>query len=227
MSFNRELSISMFNANSEEELRSKLYGQWSDLTTVETNCITEKLSEFNSPRYCEIGVYFGGNFLKVYKSLQESKEDFHMYGVDLFENLKAEEQTSQTHDLYNKWNMLNVAVKVELEEALHQRLCHKFTLVKGHSDVAVEGLQEKCDVFFIDGNHTYEQTMLDAKACISSSKVGSYLIFHNASKNIQPDPQYVLRDGGPHLVVENLCKLDNVEFVESAERCSVVRVLSV
>ena len=40
-----------------------------------------------------------------------------MYRVDLFEDLKQEIQNDQTHDLYNKWNMLNVAVKEELEQA--------------------------------------------------------------------------------------------------------------
>jgi len=224
MSFNRGLAQSMFGVGTEKELRDKLYGRWSDLTPAENGCILRRLSEFDEPKYCEIGVYFGGNFFNVSEFLKSSKENYYMYGIDLFENLITETQESQTHDLFNKWNMLNISVHGELTEALRNFGSEKFSLLKGYSHRIAAHLPEKCDVFFIDGNHTYEQTMLDALACSKRASGGSYLIFHNASDNIKPDPEYVEEDGGPHRVVEDLCKDDKFEFVERIERCAVVRV---
>ena len=222
--FNQRLAQEMFGVTNESDLRSKLYGTWSDLTPDEAISIIECLEKFENPKYCEIGVYFGGNFKNTNDWLRENKENFHMYGVDLFEDLKQEIQNDQTHDLYNKWNMLNVAVKEELEQSLDAQFCKNFTLVKGSSDKATLTLPEKCDVFFIDGNHTYDQSLADAEACIKMANPGAYLVFHNASTDIQPDPQYVERDGGPWAVCEMLSNRENLTYVKLVDRCAIMRV---
>ncbi len=225
--FNQQLAYQMYGVTNEKDLRDKLYGTRTDLSPGEVDVILECLSEFDAPRYCEIGVYFGGNFKAVNDWLRENKEDFQMYGVDLFEDLQSEIQEGQTHDLYNKWNILNVAFSGELESALKSFGCEKFTLCKGRSENTTRELPEKCDVFFIDGNHTYAQTLADAEACLESAKPGSYLVFHNASDDIQPDPQYVALDGGPWAVCELLKSRDNLTYKKIVDRCVVMRVENV
>ena len=223
--FNSHLANAMFGVSTETQLREKIYCTRSDLTEVEKNTITNFLSKFASPTYCEVGVYFGGNFDHVLAWLINNKESFHCFGVDLFESLAAQSQENQTHDLYNKWNILNVAYRDDLESALSSRSRENFTLLAGNSDTVVSNMQESCDVYFLDGNHTYEQTMKDAEACIAKSKAGAYLIFHNASKNIPPDDQYVKRDGGPYKVCKDLLTRPNVEFVGLYDRCCVLTVI--
>ena len=225
--FNQQLAYQMYGVTNETDLRMKLYGTRTDLSQGEVDAITECLGEFDSPRYCEIGVYFGGNFKIINEWLRENKDEFHMYGVDLFEDLQSEIQQGQTHDLYNKWNILNVAFCKELENALQNLGCKDFTLHKGRSENETKVLPEKCDVFFIDGNHTYAQTLADAEACLENCKEGSYLIFHNASDNIQPDPQYVAIDGGPWAVCELIKSRENLTYKKIIDRCAIIRVENV
>lgn len=222
--FNAPLAFKMFGVDTEEALRAKLAGTRTDLTPDETASILACLNEFDSPRYCEIGVYFGGNFNLINEWLRDNKKDFHMFGIDLFEDLEGEPQTEQTHDLYNKWNILNVASKEGLEASLNDMGAIKFSLHKGRSDEIPQSLPEKCDVFFIDGNHSYAQALADANACLLNAKKGSYLVFHNASNNIEPDPQYVARDGGPWAVCELLSQRENLSYVRLVDRCGILRV---
>ena len=222
--FNAPLAFEMFGVSSEDELRKKINGTRTDLTPNEITCIVECLNEFDDPKYCEIGVYFGGCFKMINEWLRKNKSNFKMFGIDLFEDLKKESQDIQTHDLYNKWNILNVASKDDLDDFLTQDGCVRFSLYKGRSEELPKILSEKCDVFFIDGNHTYAQAMADAEACLKNSKKGTYLIFHNASNNMQPDPQYVARDGGPWAVCENLKERENLSYVRLIDRCSILRV---
>jgi len=222
--FNSHLANKYYGVDNEKDLRDKLYGLRTDLTDPEHEIILSYLEKFDSPRYCEIGVYFAGNFKKVNDWLSKNKKDFHMFGVDLFEQLASQDSNIQTHDLYNKWNILNVAYKDDLHAALKDFGCDKFSLHMGSSDKTVKTISEKCDVFFIDGNHTFDQTLLDAEACIEMSKPGTILIFHNASNSIQPDPQYVERDGGPWAVCNLLKQMPNIEYIELVDRCAVLKV---
>lgn len=222
--FNSHLAYKMFGVETEEELRSELYGTRSDLTQPERDSIINCLNEFESPKYCEVGVYFGGNFDKILSWLGSNKENYFCYGVDLFEDLSNENQGDQTHDLFNKWNILNVAYRESLSSALESRERKNFELLKGNSHIVVSEMEEPCDVYFLDGNHTYAQTRLDAMACIEKANPGAYLVFHNASKDIPPDDQYVARDGGPWQVCEELSKQDNIEYVGLFDRCAVLRI---
>ena len=224
MTFNRNLAHQMYGVTNEKDLRDKLYGTRTDLTDPEFETIVEFLEEFNTPQYCEIGVYFGGNFKRVNEWLTNNKESFHMFGVDLFERLESEVQHTQTHDLYNKWNILNVAFKDELDSALSKFGCANYSLHIGNSHATVRQLPKSCDVFFIDGNHTYAQTLADAESCITVANNPAYLIFHNASNSIKPDPQYVARDGGPWAVCNILKERKNVEYVKLVDRCAVLKI---
>ena len=118
-----------------------------------------------------------------------------------------------------------VYFKGDLEQAIKNTGIERFNLEMGMSHETVSDLDRKYDVLFIDGNHTFEQTLKDAEACIQVSKKGSFLIFHNASNNIQPDPQYIERDGGPWKVCETLKKRDGLLFTGLFDRCSIFEVV--
>tara|TARA_B100000686_G_scaffold350370_2_gene446166 strand:- start:1087 stop:1869 length:783 start_codon:yes stop_codon:yes gene_type:complete len=224
--FNERLAYEMYGVSSESDLRDALYGTRTDLTEPEYRCIIEHLKKFDNPAYLEIGVYFGGNFTKVLSFLEENNENFKAVGVDLFESLLDAQNENQTHDIVNKWNILNVAFKDDLERFLKGSGFTNFEFIQGNSDRVVASLDQKFDVFFIDGNHTFDQTLKDANACIEKSKKGSFLIFHNASDNMVPDPQYVKRDGGPWKVCEQLKNSNDLRYVGLFDRCAVFEVLS-
>lgn len=224
-SFNKMLAEKMFNVVSEEDLREKLHGNWTDLTDVEFNSICDCLSKFENPRYLEIGVWWGGNFIKIAKYLEEKFSDYYLTGVDLFEYLITQQEEDQTHAILNKWNILNVAFKDELEHVIRSVGIDKFSLEMGMSHDTVRSLNQTFDVFFIDGNHTFDQTLKDAEACLEKSKKGSFLIFHNASNNIPPDPQYIEKDGGPWRVCELLRDREELRYIDLLDRCAVLEVV--
>jgi len=223
--FNKHLSEKMYGVSTEADLRKLLYGTRTDLTAGEFNSICDHLSKFDNPQYLEIGVYFGGNFNKVANFLKNNFKDYHITGVDLFETLMAQDQCDLTHDILNKWNILNVAFKDDLSDFLQSSGIENFSLVMGFSDTAVKNLESAFDVMFIDGNHTFDQTLKDAEACLERSKKGSFLIFHNASSDIEPDPQYIEKDGGPWRVCELLKKRDSLRHVGLFDRCSIFEVI--
>jgi predicted O-methyltransferase YrrM len=225
--FNRRLAEEMYGVTNEADLRKKLYGTRTDLTDAEFTCICNFLSRFNNPKYLEIGVYFGGNFLKVANFLKENKENYHLTGVDLFESIAQYSAMGPdlTHDILNKWNILNVAYEADLFKFLKSCEINSFDLVRGVSDKAVREIDKTFDVMFIDGNHTFDQTLKDAESCMERSKVGSFLIFHNASSDIQPDPQYIEKDGGPWAVCEKFKSDDRLKYIGLFDRCSVFEVI--
>lgn len=224
--FNAALAKQMYDADSEEELRDKIYGTRSAITGPELEKIKSALDQFETPRYVEIGVYFGGTFATILQHLKDTKESYHCYGIDLFEDLEDETfGPNQTHEKRNKWNILNVAYKDGLEKKLREMGHENFTLLKGQSHEMVREIDTECaDVFFIDGNHTYEQVKLDAEAAMATAQMNSYIIFDNSSNDINPDPQYVALDGGPWKLCEELKEDSRVEFIERVHRCSFFRV---
>jgi len=224
--FNRLLAEKMYGVSNESDLRKKLYGTRTDLTDDEFKCICDTLSRFSNPKYLEIGVYFGGNFFKVASFLKNKFDSYHVTGVDLFESIVKYSATgvSLTHDILNKWNILNVAYESDLSNFLKESGVESFSLVKGVSDIAVREIDDIFDVMFIDGNHTFEQTLKDAESCLKKSKKGSFLIFHNASNSIQPDPQYIEKDGGPWAVCEKLKEDVRLKYIGLFDRCAIFEV---
>jgi hypothetical protein len=217
----------------EKELRENLYGNTTDLTENESGCIIKYLQKFERPRYLEIGVWYCGTFCKVLDFLKQDKKEFYAIGVDLFESILNEERIPcpnggsatyvGTHKLSNKWNTLNVAYHDNIVRSLKERGYENFSLLKGHSDKVITENRLDADVCFIDGSHTYKQTKKDAENCIVLAKPGSYIIFHNASNDQQPDIQYVKRDGGPWKVCKELKSDIRVEFMEKSDRCMVYK----
>lgn len=235
--FNQHLAQKMYGAKTERELRDAIHGERSGITEAELRCITGLLDRFDDPVYCEVGVYFGGTFRLVMDHIS-SKPGHLGIGIDLFEDLKDHIGPEQTHEALNKWNILNVAYRDELEASLRAKGLQSFHLLKGMSHQVLRYLpwlikdsdHESVDphVIFLDGNHTYDQTMRDFEAAHDAVRSGGYIVFHNASNNIAPDPEYVARDGGPWQVCEDIAERVNgsatLTELDQVERCRVFRV---
>jgi len=223
---NARLALDMYGAATESQLRSKLYGSRSGIEPEELEEICLLLSKHESPIYGEIGVYFGGTFRKVLDFLKENKKAYHAYGFDLFEDLSSERfGDEQTHELYNKWNILNVAFKEGLENKLDELGHTNFNLVKGSSEKTVCDIDKKFNVFFIDGNHTYQQAKLDFNSVIKKCEAGSSIIFDNSSSDMEPDVRYVEKDGGPWKVCQELKSDPRVKFIKKMVRCTYFKVI--
>ena len=219
--FNKHVAMQHYGVDNEKDLREKITGERSAITNEEINTIFEYLEKFSDPVYAEIGVYFGGTFSKVLSYLQKNKKKYWAHGFDLFEDLQNETfGDDQTHDIKNKWNILNVAFKDELEESLKNKKFNNFTLHKGCSDKKVDEAKMTVDLGFIDGNHTYRQVKLDFEALLKKCKKGSVIVFDNSSNNIEPDPRYVALDGGPWKVCEELKKDSRVKHIKQVHRCN-------
>jgi hypothetical protein len=223
--FQDQLAYQMYGVRTEKDLRRKLYGNRSGIEPVEFEELKACLSEFDEPSYGEIGVYFGGTLAKVLHYLTTSKKKYEVHGFDLFELLEREETgAGQTHDLYNKWNILNVAYKEDLRMTLEEMGYFNFNLVMGNSNESVDKSDCKFDVVLIDGNHTYKQAKLDFESVVKKTKSGGYIIFDNSSNEHLPDTRYVEIDGGPWKVCEDLRLDDRVSFIKRVHRCTFFKV---
>src|SRR5574342_385606 len=78
-------------------------------------------------------------------------------------------------------NTLNVAACYELDAALKECGHTKFHLVKGNSDEMIGLVLKECGpcVVFLDGNHSYDQTMKDFMAVKNATDDHCTVIFHN------------------------------------------------
>lgn len=223
--FDTFLAQKHYGVDNEKDLRDKIYGTRSAIFDEELNQIFQHLSSFDSPNYVEVGVYFGGTFSKILELLGKSNKEYHAIGIDLFEDLSGEVfGQDQTHELYNKWNILNVAFRDDLRAKLEEMGRKNFTLKKGMSDEVLKTIPKKQYVILIDGNHTYNQAKKDYEAALSVCESGSIIVFDNSSNDIEPDPRYVKLDGGPWKVCEELKNSKDVEFLEKIKRCSFFKV---
>ena len=224
MSINIDEAMRHYGVRKESLLRDKMYGTRSALSENELNEILGIVDTYEAPVYGEIGVYFGGTFRAVLEKIKD-KDSFGC-GFDLFEDLEGETfGKDQTHELYNKFYILNVAFRDGLTDKLQSFGLDKFELVKGSSDITVPNSNKVFDVFLIDGNHTYAQTKKDFECVIKKCKSGSTIIFDNSSNDIEPDPRYVEIDGGPWKVCEELRNDNRVDFIKKLERLTIFKVV--
>tara|TARA_B100000131_G_scaffold322212_1_gene375415 strand:- start:2162 stop:2821 length:660 start_codon:yes stop_codon:yes gene_type:complete len=215
-----------YGVDNEPDLRRKIYGTRSACSKEEVDLLKSYTSNLETVVYGEIGVYFGGTFRQMIDHISSSTNDFHCYGFDLFEDLEKETfGEEQTHDIQNKWNILNVAYRDGLDKTLEEMGCTNYTLVKGCSHETVSKIEDAFDLFFIDGNHTYDQCKKDFEAAYVKCKNGAVIVFDNSSNDIDPDPRYVELDGGPWKVCQELFSDDRVKFVEKVKRFTSFRVV--
>ena len=213
------------NSKNEQELRYNLYCASAGLCKDETEEILKHLTTFPSPNYAEVGVYFGGTFFYILNFLSKTKDNYFAYGIDLFEDFSINFNSStQTHEPQNKYGILNVAVKSDLESKLKDLGFSNFELIKGNSDECLNSLGVILDVVLIDGNHTYLQCNLDFEAALTKCHPGSIIVFDNSSNDIEPDPRYVEADGGPWKVCLELKNDSRLTFLNQINRCSFFKV---
>lgn len=224
--FNSYLAMQHYGVSNESDLRKKIYGTRSACSEEEIDLLKSYTSGLEKVVYGEIGVYFGGTFRQMIDHIAKTSKFYKCYGFDLFEDLQSETfGQSQTHDIQNKWNILNVAHRDGLEKTLIELGCENFKLIKGSSEKTVAEVQDEFDLFFIDGNHTYDQAKKDFESAYLKSKKGTVIVFDNSSNDIEPDPRYVELDGGPWKVCQELLVDERVEFVEKVKRFTSFRVV--
>ena len=182
----------------------------SDLTETELRVLFDCCDKAPGETYMEIGVYAGGTLNKVCQ-----RYAFHNFiGVDLFEDFKKE--PGNTH--------IGETMPVErLREALPEHKQEQIKLLKidsrellAHITYGFSGL------VFIDGNHTYNATLIDFLNAHMLLQYG-YILIHNASNDRYPDKTYVEADGGPYAVVEFAKKLNDLEYIGTFDRLAVFR----
>lgn len=201
----------------------------SGIVPEERDIILRLLLEFENPVYGEIGILFGGTIYNVLKHCKKHNKDVKVYGFDLFEDLLLEEEKftvgwphrTQTHNMLGNGTFgVNVAYEYEIENALKEKGFDNFTLIKGNSSDTIPKVDEIFDVVFIDGNHTYKQTMLDFEAFYEKSKIGTYFIFHDTLK-WQADKDY--KDGGPWKVCNELRSDNSLKYTGHYNRSAVFK----
>lgn len=223
--FNKQLAIQHYGVDNEADLRKKIYGTRSACNDEEIDLLKKYVHDTDQFVYGEVGVYFGGTFKQMIDHIDSTCKNYHCYGFDLFEDLEMETfGVNQTHELRNKWNILNVAYRDNLDETLKEMGCNNYTLVKGSSDDSLAALEVKFDLVFIDGNHTYAQCKKDFEASLKKCKKNAVIVFDNSSNDINPDPQYVEIDGGPWKVCQELMNDDRVEFLDKVLKFTSFRV---
>lgn len=180
----------------------------SDLTPLEVEKILECCENAPGETYMEIGVYAGGTIGKVMENF-----NFHNFiGVDLFEDFKLSNDNTHVDETYSL-----EAIQKILPQRPGLRLikCDSRELLV-HFPYGFSGL------IFIDGNHSYNATLIDFLNAQMLLQYG-YILIHNASDNMHPDVNYVAADGGPFKVVEYAKQLRDLEYLGTFDRLAVFR----
>ncbi len=200
---------------------NQLRQMWvTDVTDSEAEALTMALACHDSPRYLEVGTYFGGTFRRILGWLASNREEYWACGIDLFEDLLLDKDKylvgwpnrTQTHGMFMDpdQSVRNSCSMGYLREALvgvlPQGAEDRFSLVKGYSKeimLDMDRIGEKYDVIFIDGNHAYSATKEDYEAALLLCKVGSIIAFHNTTLS---EMNSTYRDGGPYKVCSEIEK---------------------
>lgn len=180
----------------------------SDLTPTEIEVLAKACSEAPDETYMEIGVYAGGTLNRVMREFR-----FHNYiGVDLFEDFKKSPDNTHIDETFSV---------EEVRAALPDKPGLKL-LKMDSAELLTELHYGFSGLVFIDGNHTYNATMIDFLNVYSLLQYG-YILIHNASNTMHPDVEYIAADGGPYRVVEYMKKLKDLEYIGTFDRMAVFR----
>jgi hypothetical protein len=157
-----------------DDYRAKL-AEYHGITDGQMGLIWDALAtmrerEWTPITYVEIGVLYGGVFRRALEKLR-GIHDF-AYGVDLFEDFETVATEDNTH-------AGNVCKLIELQRALHERGLFNFNLKKGDSAEVVPTLGRfPYGIVVIDGNHTYDATLVDFKNAFRLIEKG-FIFFHD------------------------------------------------
>jgi hypothetical protein len=180
----------------------------SDLTSIEIETLLKCCAEAPGETYMEIGVYAGGTLNRIMMEY-----NFHNYiGVDLFEDFKK--SLDNTH-IDETFSVEQIAAVLPQKPGLK--------LLKMDSrELLTEFPYGFSGLVFIDGNHTYNATLIDFLNAHMLLQYG-FICIHNASNTMHPDLNYVEADGGPYKVVEFAKKLRDLEYIGTFDRLAVFR----
>jgi predicted O-methyltransferase YrrM len=178
-------------------------GYTTDVRELERWGLAAALAELHrsrkSVRYLEVGVMGGGTI----KFLRERLPDVEFTGVDLFEDF---EQSGDNTHISATFTLADV-------QAVHGP---GVRFIKGASSQVLRALadqNERFDMIFVDANHTYAAVKEDFELALPLLNDGGRIAFHNASTGIKPDYKYILRDGGPWKLTQEL-RRDPAFFLE-------------
>jgi predicted O-methyltransferase YrrM len=160
----------------------------------------------NKARYLEIGVFAGGT-MRLLKNIVPHAR---FVGLDLFDDFVMSGDNTHISGTFTQADVQGL-------------LGDDVTLIKGDTNVTLPKLTEKFDLIFIDGNHTYQATWDDFNNALPHLAEDGHIAFHNCSTWIDPDFNYVLRDGGPWQVTEELRRRPDWELVSDVARLRVFR----
>jgi len=169
-------------------------GYATDLKEIEHWGLAAALAELTRARsgvcYLEIGVMGGGTI----KFLREQLPAVSYTGVDLFEDF--EPATDNTH----------ISATFTLADVQRSH-GPGVRFIKGNSVQVLKALaaeDARFDMIFIDANHTYAAAKADFEHALPLLRAGGCMAFHNASVGIKTDFKYILRDGGPWKLTQEL-----------------------
>jgi predicted O-methyltransferase YrrM len=175
-------------------------GYTTDLKEIELWGLTAALAELDRTRdkvrYLEIGTMGGGTI----KFLRERLPRVRYTGIDLFEDFAPGDDNTHISPTFTLASV----------QQAHGPEVH---FIKGDSVKTLKSLASEgaaFDMIFIDANHTYAAAKADFEEALPLLRAGGCVAFHNASVGIKPDFKYILRDGGPWKLTQELRR--NPEF---------------
>lgn len=181
------------------EEQDKAYNAWlaakqcglqrEDLFTVLAFLLLIERSK-ETGNYLEIGVLSGTTL----KFLKNYTNKIKFYGIDLFEDFQHSPENTHIS-------------KTKPLKSVQETVGIDVVLIKNNSTDALKDLARQ-NIFFdfilIDANHTYDACRSDLEHSLTILKTGGYVAFDNASCGIFPDHKYILRDGGPWQVTQEM-----------------------
>jgi len=186
--------------------------RFSDLTDKEVKTIATFLMQIVREKhglahYLEIGV-FGGGTIKFLKSIIGNKVKF--TGIDLFEDFESDDANTHISGTFSRSDVQGY-------------VGDDVILIKGDSQVVLPELcPRKFDFIFIDGNHTYDPTILDFVNSTNLINPRGFIAFHNCSSWAYPDFDIYNRDdGGPWLVTQELIGDNQWKLVGDIDRLRI------
>lgn len=141
-------------------------------------------------RYLEVGILGGA----IIRFLQDNTSRMQFTGVDLFELFEPSPQNTHMSATFKMAD-----VQAALGNAVR--------LIMGDSPKELRKLVdagEMFDLVFLDANHAYGGVKQDFEAVLPLLAPGAWIAFHNCSVSIPPDTKYIVRDGGPWKLTQEL-----------------------